>query len=50
MTRSKTFMSIPYERDEYFTGRENVLETIDQMLSASKALRRVALAGLGGVG
>ena len=48
--RPKGFISIPYERDESFTGRENVLQIIDQMLSSPKALCRIALVGLGGVG
>src|SRR5579862_8620871 len=44
---------VPYERNVYFTGREDLLVTIREELSKSKPKRwnhRIALHGLGGVG
>jgi hypothetical protein len=41
---------VPFNRDEDFVGREDVIGEIDHILSDPKKARRVALAGLGGVG
>jgi len=41
---------VPFERDEDFVGREDILEKLSNMFSESKYLHRVALQGLGGVG
>ena len=41
---------IPFERDEDFVGREDILEKLSDMFSKPKYLHRVALQGLGGVG
>lgn len=42
----RTFM-VPFERDSKFVGRIDILAELDQKLSSQ---RRVALAGIGGIG
>ena len=42
----RTFM-VPFERDAKFVGREDIIAELDQKL---KSRRRVALAGIGGIG
>lgn len=41
---------IPFDRDQDFVGREDVIEHIDRVLFDRRAVRRLALAGLGGIG
>ena len=41
---------IPFERDEDFVGREDILKKLRNIFSESEYLHRVALQGLGGVG
>jgi hypothetical protein len=41
---------MPFDRDEDFVGREKVLHSIDRILSDRRTVRRLALAGLGGIG
>jgi len=41
---------MPFDRDEDFVGREEVLHSIDRILSDRRPVRRLALAGLGGIG
>jgi hypothetical protein len=43
-------MVIPFERDEDFVGREDILEKISNKFAKSKYFHRIALQGLGGVG
>jgi hypothetical protein len=45
--RTKPLFTVPFERDPHFIPRSDILEQVDQKL---KAHRRVALAGIGGVG
>jgi hypothetical protein len=40
---------VPFDRDEDFVGREDTLHNVDRILS-EQTVRRLALAGLGGVG
>jgi len=50
---AETKFVVPYERNVYFTGREDLLVTIREELSKSSPKRwnhRIALHGLGGVG
>lgn len=42
----QTFM-VPFERDSQFVGRMDIIGELDQMLNSQ---RRVALAGIGGIG
>ena len=39
---------VPFDRDETFVGRKDILDNIDQKLNASR--RRAVLSGIGGVG
>ena len=41
---------MPFERDEDFVGREDIIKMIDESFSKSRFTRRVALVGLGGIG
>ena len=41
---------MPFERDEDFVGREDIIKMIDESFSKSQYNRRVALVGLGGIG
>ena len=41
---------MPFERDEDFVGREDIIKMIDESFSKSRSTRRVALVGLGGIG
>ena len=41
---------MPFDRDEDFVGREDVLHNIGRIFSDRRLIRRVALAGLGGIG
>ena len=43
-------MVIPFEQNQDFTGREDILEDIGQGFFQLRSLRRMALAGLGGIG
>ena len=45
--RSKPLFAVPFEQDPRFTGRQGLIDDIDRHF---KIHRRVALAGLGGVG
>ena len=45
--RSKPSFHVPFDKDEKFVGREDVLDEIDTKL---KTQRRIALAGIGGIG
>lgn len=45
--------NIPYHRNPFFTGRENILETLHQRLTTTRATaltQRQAISGLGGIG
>ena len=46
-SRKPVFM-VPFDRDETFVGRKDILDSIDQKLNASR--RRAVLSGIGGVG
>jgi len=46
-SRKPVFM-VPFDRDETFVGRKDILDNIDQKLNASR--RRAVLSGIGGVG
>lgn len=46
-SRKPVFM-VPFDRDETFVGRKDILGSIDQKLNASR--RRAVLSGIGGVG
>ena len=41
---------MPFAQDKGFVGREAILTSIEEGFSQSVTLRRIALAGLGGVG
>jgi hypothetical protein len=41
---------MPFDRDQDFIGREDVIHNIGCILSDRRTVRRVALAGLGGIG
>jgi hypothetical protein len=41
---------MPFDRDEDFVSREDVIHNIDRILSDRRTVRRLALAGLGGIG
>ena len=41
---------MPFAQDNDFVGREDILTGIDEGFSHPTTLRRIALAGLGGVG
>ena len=45
---AKPVFKVPFERDYDFVGREEILEDLKHKLNAKH--RRVALAGIGGVG
>jgi hypothetical protein len=45
---SKPIFMVPFDRDETFVGRKDILEIIDQKTCASR--RRAVLTGIGGVG
>jgi hypothetical protein len=45
--KQKPCFIVPFERDQQFIGREDILNEIEQKF---KSQRRVALAGIGGVG
>ena len=45
--RKPVFM-VPFDRDDIFVGRQDILDRIDQKLKASR--RRAVLTGIGGVG
>jgi hypothetical protein len=45
--RRSVFM-VPFDRDETFVGREDILDSIDQRLNSPR--RRAVLSGIGGVG
>jgi tetratricopeptide (TPR) repeat protein/transcriptional regulator with XRE-family HTH domain len=52
-TLSTSIWSIPYQRNPYFTGRENILQQLHTLLTApqrSTDLCSIALCGLGGLG
>ncbi|MCJ1265885.1 hypothetical protein MMC22_005767 [Lobaria immixta] len=38
---------VPFERDSKFVGRKDIIDELDQQLNSQ---RRVALAGIGGIG
>jgi hypothetical protein len=42
--------TVPFEEDEDFTGRDEILQEMEIQLSANSRHRRVALVGPGGVG
>lgn len=44
---SKAAFLVPFDKDDKFVGREDILSKIDERL---KNKRRVAIAGIGGVG
>jgi hypothetical protein len=46
-SRKPVFM-VPFDRDEMFVGRNDILDSIDQKLTTSR--RRAVLSGIGGVG
>ena len=46
-SRKPIFM-VPFEPDETFVGRKDILDTIDQKINTSR--RRAVLSGIGGVG
>ena len=41
---------MPFAQDKDFVGREDILASIDEGFSHPTTMRRIALAGLGGVG
>ena len=41
---------MPFAQDKDFIGRENILTSLEEGFSQSTTLRRMALAGLGGIG
>ena len=41
---------MPFAQDKDFVGREDILMSLDEGFSHSTSLRRMALAGLGGIG
>lgn len=41
---------MPFAQDEDFVGREDILASLEEGFSQSTTLRRMALAGLGGIG
>ena len=41
---------MPFAQDKDFVGREDILRSIEQGFAQPTTLRRIALAGLGGVG
>ena len=41
---------MPFDRDEDFIGREDVIHNINSILSNRRTVRRIALTGLGGIG
>lgn len=41
---------IPFVRDQDFVGREDIINKIDRVFSDRRGFRRLALAGLGGIG
>lgn len=45
--RSKAHFLVPFDRDPQFVGREDIITDINHKLEIK---RRVALAGIGGVG
>ncbi|KAM0795974.1 hypothetical protein BDR22DRAFT_919141, partial [Usnea florida] len=47
---AKPIILMPFAQDKDFVGREDILKSIDEGFSQSTTLRRIALAGLGGVG
>ncbi|MCK5661163.1 MAG: tetratricopeptide repeat protein, partial [Methanosarcinales archaeon] len=50
---SDTMWNIPYQRNAYFTGREDVLEQLHDALISNKAAalaQTLAISGLGGIG
>jgi hypothetical protein len=44
----KPIFMVPFDQDETFVGREDILDNIEQKLKASR--RRAVLTGIGGVG
>ncbi|KAF2195155.1 TPR-like protein [Zopfia rhizophila CBS 207.26] len=47
---TRTYFSVPYERNGNFVGREDCIEAIDKIFSGPKYTPFVALHGLGGIG
>ena len=41
---------MPFAQDNDFVGREDLLASLEEGFSQSTTLRRMALAGLGGIG
>lgn len=41
---------MPFAQDRDFVGREDILTSLDEGFSQPTSLRRMALAGLGGIG
>ena len=46
-SKAKTYFLMPFDQDAQFVGREDIIANIDHRLEIK---RRVALAGIGGVG
>lgn len=47
---ARTYFSVPYDRNDYFVGREECLEAIDKVFSGEKHTPFLTLYGLGGIG
>jgi hypothetical protein len=47
LEQAETTLMIPFERDEDFVGREDIIMKTDEAFSKSKSLHRLALEGLG---
>lgn len=50
MPQRDTVFVMPFAQDKDFVGREDILTSLDEGFSQSTTLRRMALAGLGGIG
>lgn len=50
MPEADAIVVMPFAQDEDFVGREDTLTGLDEGFSQSRSCRRMALAGLGGIG
>lgn len=50
MSQPDAVVLMPFAQDKDFVGREDILTSLDEGFSQSTTLRRMALAGLGGIG
>ena len=50
MRQPEAIIVMPFAQDKDFVGREDILTNLDEGFSQSSSYRRMALAGLGGIG